>query len=48
VAERLAGETGRFWFDRQPQETIWLPWTRERPGDRVRLWQLCERQAGLD
>jgi dehydrogenase/reductase SDR family member 12 len=35
--------TGRFWLDRQPQPTHYLPWTREAETDRARLWDVCER-----
>ena len=39
---------GRFWFDRAPRRTHLGPWTRERPGDRARLWsQLCD-WIGID
>lgn len=48
VCRRIAGQTGRFWFDRQPRATHYLPWTREEPADRERLWALCCRQAGID
>ncbi len=48
ACERIAGETGRFWFDRRPAATHLLGRTRERPGDRQRLWDLCREQAGLD
>jgi dehydrogenase/reductase SDR family protein 12 len=37
--------TGEFIFDRHPRGTHYLPGTRERQGDRARLWQLCERLA---
>ena len=37
------GRTGLFWFDRQPRPTHLLPWTRERPADRLALLSLCER-----
>lgn len=51
VAERVAGETGRFWFDRRPVPTHLLPWTRERAAQRQRLWELCRSALsaeGLD
>jgi len=48
VCPRIAGHSGRFWFDRQPRATHYLPWTRESTADRERLWQLCCEQAGLD
>ena len=40
--------SGRFWFDRTVQPTHLLPWTREAPHDRRRLWQMCMRLAGLE
>ncbi len=43
VAERPKGQTGLFWFDRRPVPTHLLPWTRERPAERQRLWDLCAR-----
>lgn len=48
VCPRIAGHSGRFWFDRQPRSTHYLPWTREDPADRERLWALCCAQAGID
>jgi hypothetical protein len=38
---------GRFWFDRAPQATHFLPFTTERPRDRARLWRTCTRLTGL-
>ena len=43
ICPRLGGESGRFYFDRAPRPTHLLPWTREDPKDRDRLWRLCER-----
>jgi NAD(P)-dependent dehydrogenase (short-subunit alcohol dehydrogenase family) len=37
------GQSGRFWFDRQPRSTHLLPWTRERQQQRQALWRLCEQ-----
>lgn len=34
--------TGRFWHDRRPRPEHYVPWTRETPADRERLWVLCE------
>ncbi len=48
LCERLAQTSGRFWFDREAQATHKLPRTRERPGDRERLWSLLEQQAQLE
>jgi NAD(P)-dependent dehydrogenase (short-subunit alcohol dehydrogenase family) len=41
-------DSGRFWHDRRPRPTHRVPWTRERPGDRGRLWQECCRLSGWD
>ncbi|MGI9001567.1 MAG: SDR family NAD(P)-dependent oxidoreductase [Pseudonocardia sp.] len=38
--------TGRFWHDRRTRPEHYVPWTREGPDDRVRLWELCERLTG--
>jgi NAD(P)-dependent dehydrogenase (short-subunit alcohol dehydrogenase family) len=45
VCPRLEKETGRFYFDREPRATHLLPWTREDPKDRRRLWRLCDKLA---
>ena len=37
------GQTGHFWFDRQPRSTHLLPWTRERRQQRQALRRLCEQ-----
>ena len=42
---RLAGESGRFWFDRQAVGTHLVPWTRETPAERRALLELLERQT---
>jgi NAD(P)-dependent dehydrogenase (short-subunit alcohol dehydrogenase family) len=34
--------TGRFWHDRRARPEHYVPWTRESPADRERLWALCE------
>ncbi len=47
ASDTAAASTGRFWLDRRPQATHWLPWTRESQGERERLWTLCSRLAGL-
>ena len=46
ACERIASESGKFWFDRKPVATHLFKRTRERPGDRKRLWELCWEQAG--
>ncbi len=48
ACERIVGESGKFWFDRRPVSTHLLKRTRERSGDRQRLWDLCLEQAGLE
>jgi dehydrogenase/reductase SDR family member 12 len=39
------GQTGHFWFDRQPRSTHLLPWTRETPQQRLALRKQCEHYA---
>ncbi len=34
--------TGRFWHDRRSRPEHYVPWTREAPADRERLWALCQ------
>jgi NAD(P)-dependent dehydrogenase (short-subunit alcohol dehydrogenase family) len=34
--------TGRFWHDRRARPEHYVPWTRETPAGRERLWTLCE------
>jgi NAD(P)-dependent dehydrogenase (short-subunit alcohol dehydrogenase family) len=46
VADAVAGETGKFWFDRRTAPTHLAPWTRESGDERRRLWDFCEAQAG--
>ncbi len=38
--------SGRFFFDREPRRTHWLPGTRESDADREALWRLCEEAGG--
>ncbi len=38
-----ARSSGLFWHDRRPRPTHRVPWTRESPEDRARLWKACER-----
>jgi dehydrogenase/reductase SDR family member 12 len=35
--------SGLFWHDREPRPLHRVPWTRETPADRERLWAECER-----
>ncbi|MBF6619947.1 MAG: SDR family NAD(P)-dependent oxidoreductase [Patulibacter sp.] len=48
AAHAPAGRTGLFWHDRRPRPTHRVPWTREAPEDRQRLWALVRERAGLD
>jgi NAD(P)-dependent dehydrogenase (short-subunit alcohol dehydrogenase family) len=45
IATRPGGESGLFWFDRAPQTTHLLPFTRESAEERERLWDVCRRLA---
>jgi dehydrogenase/reductase SDR family member 12 len=38
--------SGRFWHDRRPRSTHWLPWTRETRQERERLLAECVRLSG--
>jgi NAD(P)-dependent dehydrogenase (short-subunit alcohol dehydrogenase family) len=35
--------SGGFWHDRRQRPTHRVPWTKETPEDRERLWRECER-----
>jgi NAD(P)-dependent dehydrogenase (short-subunit alcohol dehydrogenase family) len=48
VAPRLAGQSGKFWFDRRPRTTYLLGRTRSTASDRRRLWDSCLRLCGLE
>jgi NAD(P)-dependent dehydrogenase (short-subunit alcohol dehydrogenase family) len=43
AAERARRFTGRFFLDREPRRTHYLPTTRESEAERRRFWDLCER-----
>lgn len=43
AAVEPTASTGRFWHDRAPRPTHYLPATRETSADRERLWQTCEQ-----
>jgi NAD(P)-dependent dehydrogenase (short-subunit alcohol dehydrogenase family) len=43
AADEPARSSGRFWHDRRVRPTHLVPWTRETPEDRERLWSECER-----
>jgi hypothetical protein len=47
VAESVAKDTGKFWFDRRQRGTHLLPGTRSSARDRQRLWDECMRLSGL-
>ena len=38
--------SGGFWHDRKRRPTHRVPWTKETPADRERLWRECERLTG--
>lgn len=38
--------SGGFWHDRKQRPTHRVPWTKETPADRERLWRECERLTG--
>jgi hypothetical protein len=42
-AAEPATRSGLFWHDREPRPLHRVPWTRETPADRERLWAECER-----
>ena len=46
AAPEPALSSGRFWHDRRERPTHRVPWTRETPADRERLWAECERLSG--
>jgi NAD(P)-dependent dehydrogenase (short-subunit alcohol dehydrogenase family) len=45
AAEAARAHTGRFFFDREPRGTHWLPGTRESEADRQALWKRVEADA---
>jgi NAD(P)-dependent dehydrogenase (short-subunit alcohol dehydrogenase family) len=44
---RAAQSSGEFWHDRRPRPKHRVPWTRETPEERSRLFSECERLCGL-
>jgi dehydrogenase/reductase SDR family member 12 len=46
AAPEPACSSGGFWHDRRRRPTHRVPWTRETPEDRERLWVECERLSG--
>ncbi|MEO8458234.1 MAG: SDR family NAD(P)-dependent oxidoreductase [Chloroflexota bacterium] len=39
--------TGQFWHDRRPRPKHRVPWTRETPEERSKLFAVCENLCGL-
>ena len=46
AADEPATCSGLFWHDRRPRPTHRVPWTKETPEDRERLWQACSELSG--
>jgi dehydrogenase/reductase SDR family protein 12 len=46
AASAPARTSGGFWHDRRQRPTHRVPWTKETPEDRERLWAECERLGG--
>jgi NAD(P)-dependent dehydrogenase (short-subunit alcohol dehydrogenase family) len=42
-----AQSTGKFWHDRRVRPKHRVPWTRETPKERARLFTMCEALCGL-
>lgn len=47
ACRRLASSSGLFFFDRRAVRTHVVPWTREAPEERERLWALCCELTGV-
>jgi dehydrogenase/reductase SDR family protein 12 len=47
-ADEPGARSGLFWHDREARPLHRVPWTRETPGDRERLWSECERLTDSD
>lgn len=47
TADEPVGRPGLFWHDREPRPLHRVPWTRETPAERSRLWDECARLSGL-
>jgi dehydrogenase/reductase SDR family protein 12 len=47
AAVEPAASSGEFWHDRRRRSTHRVPWTKESPQDRERLWAECERLSAL-
>jgi dehydrogenase/reductase SDR family protein 12 len=46
AASEPAGSSGGFWHDRRRRPTHLVPWTKQAPEERKRLWAECERLSG--
>jgi NAD(P)-dependent dehydrogenase (short-subunit alcohol dehydrogenase family) len=46
AAAEPAGSSGGFWHDRRRRPTHLVPWTKQTPLERERLWVECERLSG--
>jgi hypothetical protein len=46
TAAEPAAHSGQFWHDREPRRLHRVPWTKETPADRRRLWDECARLSG--
>jgi dehydrogenase/reductase SDR family protein 12 len=46
AAPEPARSSGGFWHDRRQRPTHRVPWTKQTPRDRERLWAECERLSG--
>jgi dehydrogenase/reductase SDR family protein 12 len=46
AASEPADSSGGFWHDRRQRPTHLVPWTKQAPEDRKRLWAECERLSG--
>jgi dehydrogenase/reductase SDR family protein 12 len=46
AASEPARSSGGFWHDRRRRPTHLVPWTKEAPEERERLWAECERLSG--
>jgi dehydrogenase/reductase SDR family protein 12 len=47
ASDRARGTLGAFWFDRRVATQYPLPWTRESPVVRQKLFALCEKLSGV-
>jgi NAD(P)-dependent dehydrogenase (short-subunit alcohol dehydrogenase family) len=46
ASPEAALSTGRFWNDRRPRPTHYLPWQSDDPGARQQLWDTCVSATG--